>query len=142
MRKRNTVSSRSTAIIIIPILYRRVINNPVARPRDIRKAQADAALLLGCLDSLHTAKPHSSPLFLLQLQHNSLVIGPVPQIAPKKHAAHKLARLIYTMLTKGEKYTDQEQGYYEERYRERVLWQLAQRAEKMGMKLVVNEQPT
>jgi len=56
-------------------------------------------------------------------------------------AAHKLARLIYTMLTKGEKYTDQGQDYYEERYRERVLQQLAQRAEKMGMKLVVNEQP-
>jgi hypothetical protein len=36
-------------------------------------------------------------------------------------AAHKLARLIYTMLTKGEEYTDQGQAYYEERYRERVL---------------------
>jgi len=30
-------------------------------------------------------------------------------------AAHKLARLIYTMLTKGEEYTDQGQDYYEER---------------------------
>ncbi len=55
-------------------------------------------------------------------------------------AAHKLARLIYTMLTKGEEYTDQGQDYYEERYRERVLRQLAQRAEKMGMKLVISEQ--
>ena len=55
-------------------------------------------------------------------------------------AAHKLARLIYTMLTKGEEYTDQGQDYYEERYRERVLRQLAQRAEKMGMKLVSSEQ--
>lgn len=56
-------------------------------------------------------------------------------------AAHKLARLIYTMLTKGEEYTDQGQDYYEERYRERVLGQLAKRAEKMGMKLVTNENP-
>ena len=56
-------------------------------------------------------------------------------------AAHKLARLIYTLLTKGEVYTDQGQDYYEERYRERVMWQLAQRAEEMGMKLVANEQP-
>ncbi len=56
-------------------------------------------------------------------------------------AAHKLARLLYTMLTKGEEYTDQGQDYYEERYRERVARQLALRAEKMGMKLVVNEQP-
>ena len=31
-------------------------------------------------------------------------------------AAHKLARLIYLMLTKGEAYTDQGQDYYEERY--------------------------
>jgi transposase len=56
-------------------------------------------------------------------------------------AAHKLARLIYTMLTKGEDYTDQGQDYYEERYRQRVLYQLSRRAEKMGMKLVTAEQP-
>ena len=48
-------------------------------------------------------------------------------------AAHKLARLIYAMLTKGQAYTDQGQDYYEERYRERVLHQLAKRAEKLGM---------
>jgi transposase len=45
------------------------------------------------------------------------------------------------MLTKGEEYTDQGQDYYEERYRQRVLRQLSQRAEKMGMKLVATEQP-
>jgi transposase len=57
-------------------------------------------------------------------------------------AAHKLARLIYTMLTKGEEYTDRGQDYYEERYRQRVLRNMAQRAEEMGMKLVVNENPS
>lgn len=56
-------------------------------------------------------------------------------------AAHKLARLIYMMLTKGEAYTDQGQDYFEERYRERVLRQLSKRAEKMGMKLVPDPQP-
>jgi transposase len=56
-------------------------------------------------------------------------------------AAHKLARLIYMMLTKGEEYTDQGQDYYEERYRERVLRHLTQRAAKLGMKLIANEQP-
>lgn len=54
-------------------------------------------------------------------------------------AANKMTRLIYTVLTKGEEYTDQGQDYYEERYRERVLKHLTQRAEKMGMKLVANE---
>ncbi len=56
-------------------------------------------------------------------------------------AAHKLARLIYIMLTRGEEYTDQGQDYYEERYRERVLRALSQRAAKLGMKMVAVEQP-
>ena len=51
-------------------------------------------------------------------------------------AAHKLARLIYTMLTKGQEYTDRGQDYYEERYRERVLRALSQRAAKMGLQMV------
>jgi transposase len=55
-------------------------------------------------------------------------------------AAHKLARLIYTMLTKGQEYTDQGQDYYEQRYHERVLRQLSQRAQKLGMKLVPTQQ--
>ena len=54
-------------------------------------------------------------------------------------AAHKLARLIYTMLTKGEEYTDQGQEYYEERYRERVVHHLSQRAAKLGLKIVAIE---
>jgi transposase len=54
-------------------------------------------------------------------------------------AAHKLARLIYLMLTKGEEYVDQGQEYYEERYRERVLQNLSQRAAKLGMKMIPAE---
>ena len=57
-------------------------------------------------------------------------------------AAHKLARLIYTMLTNGEQYSDQGQDYFEERYRQRVLHHLAKRAEKMGMQLVPSAQLT
>jgi len=56
-------------------------------------------------------------------------------------AAHKLARLIYTMLIKGEECTDQGQDYYEKRYRERVLRALSQRAAKLGMQMVPIEQP-
>jgi transposase len=54
-------------------------------------------------------------------------------------AAHKLARLIYAMLTKGEEYTDRGQDYFEERYRQRVLHNLAQRAKAMGMQLVPSQ---
>lgn len=54
-------------------------------------------------------------------------------------AAHKLARLIYTMLTKGQEYVDQGQQYYEERYRERVLRQMTRRAGELGFRLVPAE---
>jgi transposase len=50
--------------------------------------------------------------------------------------AHKLARLIYTLLTKGEEYVDQGQAYYEERYRQRVVKTLTKRAEQLGFQLV------
>lgn len=55
-------------------------------------------------------------------------------------APQKLARLIYTMLTKGEEYTDQGQEYCEERYRESVVQQFSQRAAKLGLKMVAIEQ--
>ena len=45
-------------------------------------------------------------------------------------------RLIYSMLTKGEEYTDQGQAYYEERYRQRVLHNLNRGAQQLGMTLV------
>ncbi len=51
-------------------------------------------------------------------------------------AAHRLARLIYLMLTKGQEYTDQGQMYYEERYRERVVRNLNKKAAELGMQLV------
>ena len=57
-------------------------------------------------------------------------------------AAHKLARLIYTTLTKGEQYTYQGQAYYEECCRERLLRQLPLRASKLGVKLVAEPQPS
>jgi hypothetical protein len=56
-------------------------------------------------------------------------------------AAHKLAQPIYTILIKGQEYTDQGQDYYEERYRERVLRALSQRAAKLGMQMVPISQP-
>jgi transposase len=45
------------------------------------------------------------------------------------------------MLTKGQEYTDQGQDYYEERYRERVLRALSQRAAKLGMQMAPIAQP-
>jgi transposase len=55
-------------------------------------------------------------------------------------AAHKLARLIYAMLTKGEEYVDQGQDYYEKRYRDSVVKNLTQRAAKLGLVVIPAEQ--
>ena len=56
-------------------------------------------------------------------------------------AAHKLARLVYLMLTRGEEYTDQGQQYFEERYRERVVRQLTKKARELGLDIVPSAQP-
>ena len=50
--------------------------------------------------------------------------------------AHKLARLIYSMLKYGTEYVDQGQDYYERQYQDRVIKNLKQRAEQMGFALV------
>lgn len=51
-------------------------------------------------------------------------------------AAHKLARLIYAMLTQGQEYTDQGQEAFEQRYRQRVVANLSRRAQQLGMCLM------
>lgn len=50
-------------------------------------------------------------------------------------AAHKLARIIFALLTKGQAYVDEGQDYFEERYRERVLHHLKRKAQQMGFEL-------
>lgn len=56
-------------------------------------------------------------------------------------AAHKVARMVYLMLTRGEEYVDQGQQYYEERYRERVVRTLAKKAADLGMQHVPTAMP-
>ena len=53
--------------------------------------------------------------------------------------AHKLAQLIYAMLTKGEEYVDQGQEHYEEKYRQRVIKNLSKRAAQIGFQLTLCE---
>lgn len=50
--------------------------------------------------------------------------------------AHKLARLIYSMLRYGQQYVDAGQDYYERQYRERALRNLTRRANDLGYELV------
>lgn len=50
--------------------------------------------------------------------------------------AHKLARLVYSMLRYGTEYVDQGQDYYEQRYKDRVVQNLTRRAKELGFELV------
>lgn len=50
--------------------------------------------------------------------------------------AHKLARLIYAMMTQGSEYVEQTQAAYETKYQERTLKYLQQKAKSLGFELV------
>ena len=53
--------------------------------------------------------------------------------------AHKLARLVYSMLRSGTAYVDARQQAYERKYRERVLTNLQRTAQAFGYQLVHGE---
>ena len=50
--------------------------------------------------------------------------------------AHKLARLVYSMLKHGSAYVDAGQDYYEERYRSRIIKNLKRKAQELGFELI------
>ena len=50
--------------------------------------------------------------------------------------AHKLARLVYSMLRYGTAYVDAGQQAYEQQYRDRVLTNLQRKARVFGYQLV------
>lgn len=54
-------------------------------------------------------------------------------------AAHKLDQLVCAMRTQGQENTDRGQDCLEERYRQRVSHNLAQKARAMGMQLVPSD---
>jgi len=49
--------------------------------------------------------------------------------------AHKLARLVYFLLTRGQAYVEAGQQQYEERHRQRALHNLDKQAKAMGLRL-------
>jgi transposase len=50
--------------------------------------------------------------------------------------AHKLARLVYAMLTRGSEYVEQSQAEYEAKFQDRTLKYLRQKAKNLGFELV------
>jgi len=59
--------------------------------------------------------------------------GPMKAITA---TAHKLAKIIYNMLSQGIEYIEVGQAYYDEQYRDRVLKNLKRKASEFGLKLV------
>ena len=55
--------------------------------------------------------------------------------------AHKLARMVYLMLTRGEAFVDQGQQHYEEQQRERSSAALKRRAAALGFHISLNPVP-
>lgn len=51
-------------------------------------------------------------------------------------AAHKLARMIYFMVTRGEAFVDRGEAHYAQQYRQRSIANLKRRAAALGLKLV------
>ena len=49
--------------------------------------------------------------------------------------AHKLARMVYFMLTRGEEYVDQGRQHYEEQQRQRSVASLQRRAALLGFQI-------
>lgn len=52
--------------------------------------------------------------------------------------AHKLAVIIYNMLKNKEEYIKTDQNYYEQKYRERLIKSLTNRAKSLGFELIEN----
>jgi hypothetical protein len=50
--------------------------------------------------------------------------------------AHKLARLVYAMLTRGGEYVEQSQAEYEQKFQARTLKHLQQKAKSLGFELI------
>ena len=55
--------------------------------------------------------------------------------------AHKLARMVYFMLTRGEAYVDQGQQHYEEQQRQRSIAALKRRAAALGFAVMPTTTP-
>jgi hypothetical protein len=92
-------------------------------------ASRAAAILRNAAASLH----HSQSALGAYYRRMAARIGKMQAVTA---TAHKLARIVYSLLKYGTEYNDAGQDYYERRYQERVLRNLQQRAKALGFELV------
>jgi len=88
-----------------------------------------AAILRNAAASLH----HSQSALGAYYRRMAARIGKMQAVTA---TAHKLARIVYSLLRYGTEYSDAGQDYYERQYQERVMRNLRQRAKALGFELV------
>ena len=107
----------------------RVSGGRVMSSRTTRNANRAASALRLAANALH----HSDSALGAFLRRKKAQLG-----APKAitATAHKLARIIYSMLRYGQEYVDAGAEYYETQYRHRALRNARRRAAQLGYRLV------
>ena len=107
----------------------RITGGKVISSRTKPSANRAAAALRIAASALH----HSDSALGAFLRRKKTHLG-----APKAitATAHKLARIIYSMLRYGQKYVDAGAEYYESQYRQRALRNARRRAAQLGYELV------
>lgn len=113
----------------------RVTGGKVKSSRTKPSANRAAAALRLAANSLH----RSDSALGAFLRRKKAQLGAPAAITA---TAHKLARLVYSMLKNGTEYVDAGQDYYERQYRHRVMKTLVKRAQQLGYKLVQLEPNT
>ncbi len=117
----------------------KITGGKVKSSRTKPSANRAAAALRLAANSLH----HSDSALGAFLRRKKAHLGGPAAITA---TAHKLARLVYSMLRDGTAYRDPGQDYYERQHRQRVMKNLTKRAWHLGYKLVELEpdelQPT
>jgi len=91
-----------------------------------------AAVLRLCANGLHRSDSALGAYFRRKKAH----LGTPAAVTA---TAHKLARIIYALLSKGEEYVDIGQEAFEEQYRQRALANLQRNARRLGFDLVKQE---
>ncbi len=110
----------------------RVSGGKVLSRRTVPSANRAAAALRVAAQALH----HSHSALGAFLRRKAAQIGMPKAITA---TAYKLARILYSMLTKGTAFVERGQNYYEQQYQERVLKSLNRRATELGYCLVKQE---
>ncbi len=107
----------------------RISGGKVLSSKSKPTASRAAAILRLAATSLH----HSQSALGAYYRRMAARIGKAEAVTA---TAHKLARIVYSMLKQGSAYVDAGQDYYERQYKQRAVRSLEQRAKSLGFDLV------